>query len=153
MPYSVHIPPQPSTNLEKLSDEERKFTPRTWNLSDVQEAVRTKQLSLQLSGMASTQVMLELSWSSQHLEAFFLALGRHHYLKSEWVYVASEPKINGYPITYACDVYSMGFNKGLLKENEKSRPYVYCKFTVKEAAETVLITNIHPEKDIKDRSR
>jgi len=153
MQYREYSLAPPDHDLEQLSDSGRKFSPRIWNLQAVQTGLANGALEIELSTKASDQVLLELGYRSNHLKGFFASLERHHYLCSEWSYIASEPKINGMSVSYACDVYSMGFNKGLMKQVEKMRPYVYCKFTVKEDAKKVLVATMHPERDLADRSR
>jgi hypothetical protein len=144
MPYAHYKPLSPVGDLGSLGDGERKILNRVWKLDDIQKALKSGDLDIEFSVQASKTINLELGWNSKQTKSFVQALPKHRYYCSEWVYVSSEPKVNGLSVPHPCDVYVMGFNKILAEENEKTRPWVYCKFTVK--TESLLIATCHLEK-------
>jgi len=145
MAYSLQTLTAPAADLETLLDHERKIQGRVWDLAGVQQALRDNVLNLNVSVQAGNQIVKELYWNSSQLTGFVLSLHKARYDCSEWVYISSEPKSNGLSIPHACDVYVMGYNKIKGCENDKTSPWVYCKFTVKNGS-AMLISTCHPEK-------
>lgn len=149
MAYEKSYPVVPSVCLIELSDQQRKFSPRKWDLQAAQNALTKKSIDLIPSRSASECMENDLGWKIQHLLGFFNKLQTHHYICSEWIYIADQPKINGLSVAYPADVYVMGYNKALGQENERMNPKIYFKFIMKPGF--LIVANCHTEKSIGER--
>lgn len=148
MLYRLHPLAPPVGGLGGLTDQQRKFTPRMWDLEAAQQAMASGALSLLPTTPASEQMATQLDWIQTDAVCFFQKLQRHHYYASEWINLPHEPST-----VYPADVYVMGYNKALKRENEKMNPKIYFKFTLKEGRNFVMLATCHPEKPTSERHK
>ena len=144
MTLQLWNPPQLTVQAQSCTDEERKISRKCWDLQQIQELVRNKKLIIKLTPSAQTDNRNELSFSGADFEKFICALHAGRYSCSEWC-LANK---NVSTVPRAADVYIMGFNRFKGEENQKTNPWIYFKFTIKQQGEQVvmIVYSAHPER-------
>jgi len=141
--FSLWTPPALLKPIEDCDDVERKIAGKCWDLAGVQAALASQALNVTLSASAQATMQVELAWDSSDLVGFFRCLHPARYRDSEWCLPKGH---NGKFPALAADTYCMGYSRLKGEENQKTHPWVYMKFTVREKASTVLVYSVHPER-------
>jgi len=142
--------PPPPTDMQNDRDGERIINGGAiYSLHEVKEHV----IQLKINAFefatesASNDLITDLRWNLQDLCGFVCALEPCFYKRSVWCLPSSGIGVTPFPT----DVYIMGYNKMLKKENPKQNPWNYFKFSFSLTGNTIEIFSIHTEDKNKNK--
>ena len=148
MSFANFDPPPLKIPIRECNDDERKIHRKCWNLDEVQAAVASGELTVELTTSAQETMFNELRLTGEQLLDFIKCLHKARYHASEWCLPSDRPKA----VEKAADAYCMGFNRFKGVENQAAKPWIYFKFTVQAKTLKLLVFSMHPERPPRKKS-
>ena len=142
MSFELWTPPPLKLPAQQCTDKERKIEGKCWDLAAVQAALLSGELKVQLTPGAEATLIDELGWTPEEILQFLQGLHKARYNDSEWCLPSNNPKAVAAP----ADSYVMGFSRITGKENQATRPWIYCKFAVRTNILTLQVFSLHRER-------
>jgi hypothetical protein len=141
MTFALWDPPAPAyDNSVSVSEEDRVFTPKCWDLPKINKALGEGTLNIRLSQTAQYDYFHDLKFNRSNIFSFLKLLESRHYVNSQW---CLPPADGNHHVALPADSYSMGFNRMKEIENVRLEPHVYIKFAVIAATNTLMIYSLH----------
>lgn len=148
MSFEIFDPPPLTIPIRECTNAERKIAGKCWNLAEVQAAVASGKLTVELTTSAQETAFDEPRLSGTELLQFIACLHKARYHGSEWCLPSQRPHAR----EMAADAYCMGFNRFKGVENQAKKPWIYFKFTVQAKTLRLLVFSLHHERSPRKNS-
>jgi hypothetical protein len=144
MTFAIWKPPTPPyESWVSISDEDRFFKPKCWDLPKIISAIDSGNLTIDLSTTAQNDYLVDVKFNRSNLVSFLKLLENRHHVNSQW---CLPPADGNHHDAHPADSYKMGFDRFQAIENVRREPHVYIKFAVIEETNTLMIYSLHHDK-------